>query len=670
MTQLRPRWAILPTFLALLILPSCRSSERSASDSKKQTADSSASSSASATTSAPKETASAPEANAAESKPFKLGDLIEPFTPPPLAELDKTAQWSESPVVDAMERLREAKKKEPPLVTVQQALALKNDSPEANRKILSALSVLAAADGNGVNWDATMNRALIADLSSINPILANGISEFEISGLVSFNLFGFDWNMTPFALKEFVKSWQTSKDTLYDKVVMRDDLTWSDGKPITARDVAFSFKLIKTSAVPIPAVRSSVEELKWIEAYDDHTLVYFHKQAAPTNIWDENFPVVPQHIYEKSAPEDPTLRSSAMHRNLEVHPVTGGPYEVARWDRGQGILLKRRESYYMHNGNQVRDKPAFAQMRFRVIEDANTRLLALKSGDIDEGELETEQWQTQATTDDYYRANTKVYGPEWLYMYIGWNMDKKKVPFFDDVRVRQAMAYAFNDKQMLNDLCYGLYEQCTGIFSPDAWMYPKGGVKVIHQDLDKAEDLLDKAGWVDSDNDGIRDKVVDGKKRKFEFTLIVSNKPDRIAICNLLRENLESIGVICNVRPLEAAVFQERIYKKNYEAEMSGWGTGTDPYLEKNIFGSGEERNFGSYSNPKVDELFKKGMQEFDHAKRAEIYAQVHKTIYEDQPCLFLYNRSSLYGFSKKLRGYRFSPRGPFHYNPGIDSIW
>jgi peptide/nickel transport system substrate-binding protein len=201
-------------------------------------------------------------------------------------------------------------------------------------------------------------------------------------------------------------------------------------------------------------------------------------------------------------------------------------------------------------------------------------------------------------------------------------------------------------------------------------MYPKGGVKVIHQDLDKAEDLLDKAGWVDSDNDGIRDKIVDGKKRKFEFTLIVSNKPDRIAICNLLRENLESIGVICNVRPLEAAVFQERIYKKNYEAEMAGWGTGTDPYLEKNIFGSGEERNFGSYSNPKVDELFKKGMQEFDHAKRAEIYAQVHKTIYEDQPYLFLYNRSSLYGFSKKLRGYRFSPRGPLHYNPGIDSIW
>src|SRR4029079_11953382 len=334
------------------------------------------------------------------------------------------------------------------------------------------------------------------------------------------------------------------------------------------------------------------------------------------------------------------------------------------------IILKRRESYYMYKGKQVRPKPYFAKMRFRVIEDANTRLLALKSADIQEAELETEQWQTQTSGEDYYRDNTKVAGPEWLYMYIGWNMDTKKVPFFGDIRVRQAMAYAFNEKQMLNDLCYGAYTQCTGIFHPDAWMYPKGGVKAFHQDLDKAENLLDEAGWVDSDNDGIRDKTINGKKVKFEFTLLVSNKPDRIAICNLFRENLESIGVLCNVRPLEAAVFQERLFKKNYEAEMSGWGSGSDPYLEKNIFGTGEDLNFGSYSNPKVDELLNKAFKEFDHAKRAELYGEVHKIIYEDQPYLFLYNRQSLYGFSKKLRGYRFSPRGPFHYAPGIDSIW
>lgn len=653
--------------VALVVLAGCSSSKPVANDAEKKKIEFGAPSAAASTP--PAEKAAAEEPKTAD-KPFKLGDLIEPFTPPTLDELNKSAQWEDSPVVDAMDRLRAAKAKEKPLVSVPQALSMRNDSPEANQKIYSALSELASPDGKDVNFDASMSRALILDLSAMNPLLASSISEQEIGGLTGFNLFGFDWNMLPFALKDFVKSWQTSKDHMYDKVVMRDDLTWSDGKPITAHDIVFSFKLIMTNAVPVPAMRTGTDDLKWIEAYDDHTLVYFHKKPAPTNVWNMNFSIVPKHIFEKSAAEDPTLRTSAYHRDQERHPVTGGEYEVARWDRGQGIVLKRRESYYMFNGKQVRSKPYFAQMRFRVIEDANTRLLALKSADIEEAELETEQWKTQTTGDDYYRDNTKVAGPEWLYFYIGWNLDTKRVPFFGDVRVRTAMAYALDEKQMLDRLCYGLYDQCTGIFHPDSWMYPKGGVKAIHQNLDKAEQLLDEAGWVDSDNDGVRDKEINGKRVKFEFTLTVSNKPDRIAICNLFKQNLESIGVLCNVRPMEAATFQQRLFEKNYEAEFGGWGSAADPYLEKNIFGTGEGRNFGSYSNPKVDQLLAQAEQEFDHEKRAQLYGEIHKIIYEDQPYLFLYNRRSLYGFSKQLRGYRFSPRGPFHYSPGIDSIW
>src|SRR4029079_1525096 len=131
---------------------------------------------------------------------------------------------------------------------------------------------------------------------------------------------------------------------------------------------------------------------------------------------------------------------------------------------------------------------------------------------------------------------------------------------------------------------------------------------------------------------GIRDKEVNGQQIPFEFNLMVSQKPDRIDICNLLREHLDSIGIICHVVPMEAAVFQERVQNKKYEAEMAGWGTGTDPYLTEGIFGTGEERNFGSYSNPKVDELYKAGLVEFDQNKRAEIYGQIANLIYADQP--------------------------------------
>src|SRR5690606_20586662 len=126
----------------------------------------------------------------------------------------------------------------------------------------------------------------------------------------------------------------------------------------------------------------------------------------------------------------------------------------------------------------------------------------------------------------------------------------------------------------------------------------------------------------------------------------------------------------CHIQPNEAAVFQDRVQKKQFEAEMAGWGTGTDPFTNENIFGTGEGRNYGSYSNPKVDELFKAGMKEFDPEKRTEIYGEIFNLIHEDQPYLFLYNRSSFYGFNKSLRGYRFSPRGPFTYSPGFGSLW
>jgi peptide/nickel transport system substrate-binding protein len=569
-----------------------------------------------------------------------------------------------------MARLRKAKASEPPLVTVEQALAMRNDSPEANRKIVSALSAVAPPDGKGVNWDATFNRALLLDLRTTNPVLYQSTAESEIVNLTGFNPWGFDWDMKPFALSKYVTSWQTSKDHLYDKLVLRDDMVWSDGKAITAHDIEFSFKLIMSSAVPIPAVRTGTSEMRWVKAYDDHTLVYCHKEPAAANVWHLNFPIVPKHIFEKSVAEDPTLRASDYHRQLEKNPVCGGPYEVVRWSRGQEVLLRRRENYFLHNGHEVRAKPYFAQMRFRIIEDGNTRLLALKSGDIEESELEAEQWQTQTAGDDFYNENTKVSGAEWLYFYVGWNMDTKKVPFFEDLRVRQAMAYAMNYEEMLGDLCYGLYDQSTGMWNPSAWMYPKDPAGPFRQDLDKAEDLLDEAGWVDSDSDGVRDKEINGRRVPFEFSLMVSNKPDRIAICNLFRENLESIGVICNIRPYEAAVLLERLFNKNYEAHFSGWSTGADPSTVRNLFGTGQERNYGSYSNPEVDRLLEEAMKEFDRDKQAELYGRVHKLVYADQPYLFLYNKHSLYGFNKKLRGYRFSPRGPFHYSPGIDSVW
>jgi peptide/nickel transport system substrate-binding protein len=588
-----------------------------------------------------------------------------PFAPPPLEALDRDTKWIDRPVRDALAELAKELEQEPALATAAEALALRNDSAENNARILSGLGRLPAA--GEADYAARIDRHLLVDLSSTNLVLQSSVAESDVLGLTSFGLFSFDRHLEPFAAAETVATWQTSVDGMLDKLVLRDDLVWSDGEPITAHDVAFSYRLIMDERVPVPAVRSGTDQLRGVHAYDDRTLVYFHKEPLATNVWNINFPVIPRHVYGETWEQDPTLKDSPRHVALEAKPVCGGPYEIVKRVRGQEIVLAARASWHTVGGRQVRDKPFFAEVRFRILEDPNTALLALKKGEIDELALTPEQWTTQTGGEDFYAKNTKATAPEWVSFHFGWNT---KSPFFSDRRVRRAMGHAFDHERMLGTICHGLYTPCTGIFHPSAWMATKKPLEPYRQDLDRAEALLDEAGWIDRDNDGIRDREIDGASVPFEFTILCNQTPIAQEICTLLQQSLERIGVRVNVKPTEFTVLQQLLLEKKFDAAFGGWGAGADPDTSANIWASGEGRNFGSYSNPEVDRLFVEGRTEVDRAKRAEKYARIQELLWEDQPSTWLYWRNSFHGFSKDLRGYVFSPRGPFHYSPGFGSLW
>src|SRR5262249_23683049 len=145
-------------------------------------------------------------------------------------------------------------------------------------------------------------------------------------------------------------------------------------------------------------------------------------------------------------------------------------------------------------------------------------------------------------------------------------------------------------------------------------------------------------------------------------------------ICELMQFNLKQLDIQCNIQPMESTRLFERLNKKQFQAFFAGWGAGTDPVEDENVWGSFAippgGRNFLQYKRSEVDRLFEEGRKEFDREKRAAIYGKIAEIIYHDQPCTFLYWRSSFFGFNKQLRGYKFSPRGPFNYAPGFNSIW
>jgi peptide/nickel transport system substrate-binding protein len=214
---------------------------------------------------------------------FVLGNALPKFDPPTLEELDKLT-WSDSPVRDAMQVMREERAQAgEPSATVEEALALKNDSPENNQKIKEALGVLAPEDGSGVDYNAKLVRHTPGDVNSTNPLFSSSVTDADLNDLTCMYLINFDKQLRYFTPSELVESWQTSEDHMIDRFKLRTDLTWSDGKPFTAHDIEFTFRLIMTDhpLLVIPAIRESgVNQIKYMKAYDDKTLVVFHIEPA------------------------------------------------------------------------------------------------------------------------------------------------------------------------------------------------------------------------------------------------------------------------------------------------------------------------------------------------------------------------------------------------------
>ncbi len=594
------------------------------------------------------------------------------FQAPSLEELGKV-KWIPQRVVDAMDLLRERQKKEPPPVPDAEALGLKNVGIAENIKIASAFGRLPRSDDE-VDWDATLVRCLVGEPKTLNILLASTLYDVSVVNVLYTSPFTIDWKMTPMGDSETAVEWSTSEDRMMDKVVLRRDITWSDGVPFTARDIEFSFHAVMDYDVPAPTAHVHTDQLRGVKAYDDWTVVYFHKEALPTGYMDANIPIIPQHIFEPTLKRDPTMVGSVENSLLSRNPVTSGPYRFVSWKPGEEIVCERRPEWYEREGKRIRSKPYFKTIRFRTLQDRNAAILAFKKGELDETELTPDQWQEQTVDEGFYARGTKVSGEEWSMIFIGWSqMPIPDVPFFKDRKVREALSYAFPHEEFLTNVCFGLNKPARGLFYPGSWMADPE-LKPLKQDLRRSARLLTEAGWEDSDGDGIRDKTVDGKKIDFRFTFTISSgNPLYEKIGSLLKRDLLKLGVACEVRQIEWTTLLSHLGAHKLQAFALGWSTGADPDSARNMWTTEalkNGRNYARYSNPRVDELFQRGQREMDPVKRAEIYREIDRTIAGDYPFTFLFFRFSLYAVSRDLRGINFSPRGPFGFSPGVFGLW
>jgi len=479
-------------------------------------------------------------------------------------------------------------------------------------------------------------RGSIGDASVLLPVLASDFASFDITGLIYNGLVKYDKDIK--LVGELAERWEISRDNLTIRFFLRKDVKWQDGRPFTAKDVEFTYKLYIDPKTPT-AYATDFLKVKEFKVLDDYTIevTYSEPYAPALGSWGQA--VHPRHLLEG---QDVTQSP------LKRQPVGTGPYRFGEWKTGEKIVVDSNHQYW-------EGRPYIDRVMTRVIPDPATMFLELKASRLDQMGLTPLQYMRQTDTqwfkDNFNKYKYLAFG----YTYLGYNLQDPK---FKDKKVRQALTVAINRESIVQGVLLGLGAVAYTPYKPDTfWYNPR--VEKFSYDPEKAKQMLAEAGWKDTDGDGILDK--DGKP--FEFTIITNHGNDvRKNAATIVQKDLKAIGINVNIRVIEWAAFIKNfINKRNFEACLLGWSIGIDPnqidiWNSKKIGES--ELNFIHYQNPEVDKLLELGASTYDPDERKKYYDRFQEIIAEDQPYTFLFVQQSLPIISGRFHGIEPAPIG------------
>lgn len=474
-----------------------------------------------------------------------------------------------------------------------------------------------------------------ADAKRLLPLLATDSASAEISGWIYNGLTKYDKEIK--ITGDLAESWEISHNGLQITFHLKKGVLWQDCIEFTADDVLFTYNTVINPKIPTP-YSSNFGPVKDVKVIDKYTVSVAYKEPFAPALESWGMGILPKHLLDGK-----DITNEYYSRN----PMGTGPYKLKEWVTGQKIVLESFDRYF-------EGKPNIDKFVVRVIPDNATMFLELKFGGIDFMGLTPPQFKLQANTEFFNKYFHKFRYPAFGYTYLGYNLLD---PRFSDKRVRQALTYAINKRDIIAGVLLGYGTPCTGPFPPESWAY-NTNVKDSEYNPEKSRQLLEEAGWK-MGNNGLLMK--DGMP--FEFSVLVSQGNDaRLKIAQIMKENLKKIGIKMNIKVLEwQAMLHEFIDKKRFEAVILGWALSRDPDIY-DIWHSSKtkegEFNFISYKNEEVDRLLLDGRRTFDFEKRKKIYHRIHEILADEQPCTFLYVPDALPVLHKRFKGVEKAPIG------------
>jgi peptide/nickel transport system substrate-binding protein len=408
---------------------------------------------------------------------------------------------------------------------------------------------------------------------------------------------------------------------------LRHDVKFHDGRPLTSKDVVFTFRSILDRSVQTPKL-GTYERVQSVEGPNAHTVVFHLKEVFAPFLWnlsDGAIGIIPD----------------GSGSDFSRHPIGSGPFAFVHYLQDQEVVLRRNENYFG-------TKAGVAILRFKIIPEAVVAALELRKGSVDIALNVLTPDMDETVKKDHDLVVVEAEGTN--YQYIAFNLTDR---VFRDLRVRQAVAYAIDRESIIKYIWRGEGRLATGVLPPENWAY-EPHVKTYPYDPGRAKDLLRQAGYPD-----------------LSFTFRTTNEDVSRLMAAAFQQQLKEVGMTMDIRATETATFFADAVAGNFQMYSARWvGGNDDPDFLNLVFHSKmmplKGANRGHYSNPRVDELIDFARRELDMEKRKQAYQEIQRIVAEELPYVSLFYRNNVCVYNKRIENVKIYPDANWTYLTSI----
>jgi peptide/nickel transport system substrate-binding protein len=521
--------------------------------------------------------------------------------------------------------------------------------------LLAMISLLTGATGVGAQ---DSGEKLVLRIGSTNDI--DGFNPFKIVEIPSYEVMGLTYDyLVDFSPKDsspapgLADSWETSDDGLTWTFHLNKDAKWHDGKPVTSEDVAYTFRRILEEEQGLYI--DYVSQIEKIETPDEHTVVFETKDPS-VQMLSMLVYILPKHVWE-DVPADET-------KTFKNSPAIGsGPFQAVEWKEGQSVRLEANPDYF-------RGAPRIDEIIFQLYDNDDTMVQALKNGEVD---------YIQGIPINLFKSLENQEGietnsaPDPGFTELGFNLyeptpetieefDAPKTstgnPALLDPRVREAINWSIDEEELTQKILQGEGIPGSAVVPPALAKYhlKLNESEIQGFDTERSKELLEQAGWEDTNGDG----TVDKGGEELELRLFVrSEDKDSVTAGQFIEDWFEETGIGLETKAISDTALTDAIYAADYDMFIWGWGSDPDPDFILSVLTCDQIMGWSDtfWCNDDYSRMYQEQKEQLDIEERAVTIKEMQRIAYEENPyVIFYYDNQTEAWRTDKFEGWTKTP--------------